>query len=575
MLRLLAFWTMVLGVCQWAGLAHAWTEAKVRTASANIEIDRDGRARVVMVVSVRVDRGWLREFEVDGLEPELELDPRWRARFIGTAGWEHPEIRNAGNGRVVFSFSRSDAPRRGDYLVMFAYFAPVTASAEGDQVRLGWTMPAWRYGLADVTVRVQAPGTPRPMSVEGLPIEIETEGGALVYRRTHLPRTQAWTISVLVERARMNAGLFERAPTPTGNEILVSSQLAPGAAPLSRSPLSWLVALLAAVALARGIALARTERAERLAPAGLLPVPAGLRLPAMGVVAVVAAWAAPSNLELSVASMAILAVLGIALPAARPAAARLGAFRPASRTLLRRALRRRWLRRLGSPFDATRPLGLLVATAAMFGPSVMHLQTELLGAASYPECFLFGVLAAVPFWTGTERSRPQPPEVALASLVRWAKRCRISLEDSSRGFAMRPVVHVDVRGELQDARLRIAPDRTPKGLLRLDVVMAQRRDASGWSASPALLVVSREGSPVERALGSACFEDLAMEVVETIPRRIARSISLDPQDPRALARAVTQICNALAHCPVDTSAREILTPHRASLDAPRGLESAL
>src|SRR5690606_36040581 len=107
-----------------------------------------------------------------------------------------------------------------------------------------------------------------------------------------------------------------------------------------------------------------------------------------------------------------------------------------------------------------------------------------------------------------------------------------------------PVLHTDVRGEVQDARLRVMLPSTPKGLLRVDVVLASRKDRGGWSSEPVLLVVAREGSPADRALE----QRFAGARVGSAPRRVARQVAIAPD----LAGTLAPLLECLAGYPVES-----------------------
>lgn len=66
-----------------APTARAWTEASVQTVHTHVAVDQDGRARVSMQLMMRVHGGWLEGLDLEGLDPNLSLDPMsppWAAR---------------------------------------------------------------------------------------------------------------------------------------------------------------------------------------------------------------------------------------------------------------------------------------------------------------------------------------------------------------------------------------------------------------------------------------------------------------------------------------------------------------
>ena len=99
----------------------------------------------------------------------------------------------------------------------------------------------------------------------------------------------------------------------------------------------------------------------------------------------------------------------------------------------------------------------------------------------------------------------------------------------------------------------------PKGLLRLDVARAARVDRGGWSSDAVLLVVTREGSPADRAL-DARFPDT---VVAQAPRRVARQLPIDAGFTATLA----SVLDGLAACPIEPAARGTAPTSESALDA--------
>jgi hypothetical protein len=191
--------------------ASAWTDATVRTASADIALTPDGRARVALRARVRVDGGWLEGLDVEGLDADAQLDADAPPVFRDANGVALPvEVTARAGGRVGFRFARRAAPRRGEYELELAWFTSladgVTAREDGT-LRARWVFPAWRYGLDGVEIRWLVPAGARSSeSAEALsPVELEevaTDGptalGArrITFRRAHLPRTSDWVTSV-------------------------------------------------------------------------------------------------------------------------------------------------------------------------------------------------------------------------------------------------------------------------------------------------------------------------------------------------------------------------------------------
>ncbi|MBN8611998.1 MAG: hypothetical protein J0L92_15500 [Deltaproteobacteria bacterium] len=203
--------------------AHAWTDATVRTARAEVELTDDGRAHVTLWARVRVDGGWLEGMELEGLDEDAVLDPERPLTFRDASGVALPvEVTPRDHGRVSLRFSRRGAPRRGEYDIDLAWTTSLasTRQLDSDTLEAHWVFPAWRYGLDAVEIRwiVPSASTPQPEDEITAPIEIETQpvqhtsalGStstdtdhvAIVYRRAHLPRTSDWDTVVRVPRAQ-------------------------------------------------------------------------------------------------------------------------------------------------------------------------------------------------------------------------------------------------------------------------------------------------------------------------------------------------------------------------------------
>lgn len=79
----MSFVATLVGILSVAHVGHAWTEASVQTVHTYVSVDEDGRARVSMQLLMRVHGGWLEGLDLEGLDPNLSLDPMsppWAAR---------------------------------------------------------------------------------------------------------------------------------------------------------------------------------------------------------------------------------------------------------------------------------------------------------------------------------------------------------------------------------------------------------------------------------------------------------------------------------------------------------------
>jgi hypothetical protein len=299
-----------------------------------------------------------------------------------------------------------------------------------------------------------------------------------------------------------------------------------------------LAGALALLALAKLVSVHRLARRSRARARPLLLAPAWFRAPVAVVLALAGGTVGPHAPLLALALFALVMLCATYLPARPAGGSRLGAWRVADARWLR-AAGRPWLRALApaSLLDATTPLGLVHLAAWIAVAWLPELPFPL-------EARLCASVLPLPlFSTGARSAFPCSPIDALADLLALARRMRALPED----VALRPVVHVDVRGEAQDARVRTVLARRPRGLLRLDLAIAERAHAGGHRREPVLLIVTRAGSAAEKALA---------ERVPDLPgrsspggRRMLRMVRLDGGRTAQATSAITRIANALRDCP--------------------------
>lgn len=200
--------------------AYAWTDASVQTVRAVVDIDQHGAAHVTLVAKVRVHGGWLTDFEVDGLDPDLTFDGQGAPWAVDEAGIAYaPTVTRVADGRVRVAFDRHNAPRRGICEIGFHYqtilaHRATTPSGEGESIRIRWTLPAWQTGLDGVTLTVSVPGRAEEVYGDDEERDVATvhstfENGrtTLTYRRVHLPRTTPWTLEIDTPQSAMDASL--------------------------------------------------------------------------------------------------------------------------------------------------------------------------------------------------------------------------------------------------------------------------------------------------------------------------------------------------------------------------------
>lgn len=537
--------------------AHAWADAHVETASATVDVDTEGAAHVALELAVRVRGGWMEGLEVAGLDPDLVLDEEAPPTWFSEEGERFdPRVKVRDGGRITFSFRRRTSPRRGRYRVTLAYRTSLVGRAiepAGDgKIRVSWTLPGWRTGLDGVRISLRTPGdAAQPEAITETQALIDHDRRrdgdhtVLSWRRAHLPRTVPWTVTADVPETAMHPDL--RAPASPK----VPTPRAPATPPQPPSPREapWMLAAwIALLAVLRIGAFRDACRQRGVAARPLLPLPAGARTVLALICAGAGGWffdAAP----IAAFSAWVGAVLTAIerTPEGVPAP-RLGGFRPATRADIdraRRAIRRARWSLLGC-LDGGRPTGLLVLLAAVWLVGEVHrVDTPL--PPEVPLSVAHGLLLLVPLLlTGSPRQLPTAPEARLARLVTLAGELPIPWE-----VALALSVHQTVAGAIQDARLRLVTAIRPVGLVRMDLVLADRVGSGGRVAVPRLLLVTREASPAERRL-HAIAPDL--EPVRGPAGRLARTL---PWDERA-----RDVVDAIRQLPQRVPASRVVRPTR-------------
>ncbi|MEO0326096.1 MAG: hypothetical protein AAF447_24315, partial [Myxococcota bacterium] len=185
---------------------------------------------------------------------------------------------------------------------------------------------------------------------------------------------------------------------------------------------------------------------------------------------------------------------------ALPRPAGLGAWRAPSTEARRRQGRDALRERLLAFQDGAGPGGLITAALLLAVLGALP-AAPFPGAASLPA----GLLVAGLVLLGPRRSLlPTPAAARLEALEGWAAR-----QPSLPPLA--PRVHVRPDGTWQDARLRLQLQTPAPGLVRADLVLADRPGPGGNRVTPVLLVVTRAGSFADTLLGA-----------EAAPRALAR-----------------------------------------------------
>jgi hypothetical protein len=253
---------LVLTVLCDAAPARAWTEARVESASAWVDVLDEQHVRVSLELGVRVDGGWLTHLSLRGLSASLTLDADKPPYVLCEDGHKvAPTLRHDASGELVLGFpDRRTAPRRGRHRLGLVYEATLaTAGASGSAPTAAFGLPAFLHDLREARIELRAPpgsaAAPRRHDAPGtLQTRIHRSHTTFALRAEHVPRGIPLELSFV--RPELAARALRAAPSPTGTDAHGSFELA----------------ALAACVLALG-ALKR-QAARRLASAhGARPLP--------------------------------------------------------------------------------------------------------------------------------------------------------------------------------------------------------------------------------------------------------------------------------------------------------------
>jgi hypothetical protein len=287
--------------------ARAWTQTVVKGARATVDVERDATLRILLRLDVEVDAGWLQEIELAELGTGIELDRNKPPYFRSEDGEIfRPEAEVLDDGLIRLSFPRKDAPRQGEYQLFIRYRAKadlrIVEAAGQSRARIVWSVPAWETGLHNISVEFRAPGgSTVPAELHDTPPGVELRVAehpnrtVIEWRRIHLPRMSAWSLSldVPVESIALPIEASD-APAPSGFRPLTIPQ---------ERPIVWCLLLLSVVVL-----LKRRSLESRMGPGRLL-----IRVPWVAVSAVVCVTLAIGQWLAPVHPVCALALIALAL----------------------------------------------------------------------------------------------------------------------------------------------------------------------------------------------------------------------------------------------------------------------
>ena len=544
------FLLVVMLVLVFTSRAHAWTDATVRTGSAEITLQDDGTASVTMRARIRVNGGWLEGFDIEGLDRDAIFDPAVPPVFRDESGIVRPmQFTPRSDGRVQLRFRRASAPRRGEYEIELRYRTHLTGlvqEADDGTLDVAWVFPAWRFGLDDVEVVWIAPTGTQPLDrdTEASPIDVVTSSrGAstrILYRRPHLPRTSDWTTHIHIP-----AGVWAYTPAP----VLVESDLESDDAPADRpvtstmaprppaeapSPAWHASLILSLIALGTWLKVRGLQARAAIAPEvqlhPILPFNAwirnGLIAAALAVALAGLWWEIPRETQIALA----LGCAAFGWHRLEPALARprMAQLQPIPAATLRAASRDAWLPyiALDSLVDPAR-FGLLTSAALL---AWSFLEGDAF-ARALSATFVALVMGGS---TRTIRAPYQAIRDGMRAMSVWRRTpFDVQLVGRSTCSFQHIGKKVSLRGPANDVRLRITlrsgaiiemhpPERTT--LQMPDASPSQRRVLADWAQAQSNLELPRvtlasltpaEARTLDVSLMQAAREDAALDITSS------------------------------------------------------------
>jgi hypothetical protein len=188
--------------------ARAWTEAKVISVEAQVDVRDPEVARVELWLRVLVRQGALSAVTFEGLDPDFRL-----TELVAPLGAALPIVTQNGPGQLELRWpDAKDAPKPGEHSVRVVYATSQlyeAAKSEGTS-RVAWTLPRWPDRLSNVHVTVIGPAGLVPLRSEpnlGEQIESVPEEAPrmLTFTRIELPRLTPYEIQFEVPQRTATA----------------------------------------------------------------------------------------------------------------------------------------------------------------------------------------------------------------------------------------------------------------------------------------------------------------------------------------------------------------------------------
>ncbi|EYF00151.1 hypothetical protein [Chondromyces apiculatus] len=522
------------------GVARAWVEVHVAGDEARVTVERSGAARVQHKVTLKINGGPLRAFDVAGVDPDAA--PEADAYVVPLKDAQRSSLASA--SPVVMEMLPREKPRddgslpppvlrarfdgkglgRGVYVLFFRYKTELGQRSllreEGAMTRLTWSGPVWDDGLDTMRTVFQVPAAPTEPRLdeaagapedEGLapPMTLSTvrrgrEHDELELVRPYAPKGEAVRWALLAD-ARAFKPVVE-APK-AGPALPVRAFEAATAWTPDREKTLYAVAAVALFAVFTGLVAAKVREVSRVSeaagvsPRPLVPMPLLARAPLAG-----ATLVAGVTLELILKSGtagAVLVAAATALCVHRtpvwPRGAMLrgpGKWLPVAEA---EALRM-----------PPRPRGVLLDVSTRAGKGLFVVLLGALGAGVWfawqrspyhAQLLGLDVVALLGlFCTGRLGELPPDPAAAPIPLLREVSR---RVKRGLKGVEARVVGRIRVPDGTPDAdeiRLGIAPRAALPGFVGIEVGVVYAPGAGGALAMPEVLLRVTAGSPCEEAV---------------------------------------------------------------------------
>jgi hypothetical protein len=509
----ISFVLMALALTVWTKPGHAWVETHLVSDDVRVQVERSGVAWVDHAVTLRVQGGPLRSFDVPLGDSDAVPEPSATATESQGEGLPIPlQVSTRPDGALRVNIESARGVSHGLYLFHLRYRKNLLIGEgirrEGAMVRVRLRGPTWPEGLDNARCTIVLPPAPAAPRVDG-DASIPDDGDApflfisevkrsanadeVELVRPHVARGEAVIWTVRVDPRALGDINDARLSAPPG--LRPSSALAPELRLLfGLGALLLMIGFSALVAVkARQVSGAARAIAT---PRPLLPVPDAVRIllagPALvGGIAlqlwIEGSWWGTSLVLLSMTTGCYRRPRWLRAPRGPgrwlPLSDRDAFGAPAARS-------DGWLD--GSTRRGALAFALGVAAVAIAAAITAHFAPDAAFAVLLDGAVLFPI-----FGTGSARDLPPAPMASAApTLSRIATELRANRALRAIGWARLP----DGSDTFDELRLLCAPRFALRGFSALEVGMVSWTGMGGTITCPEILVRVLEGSPCHDAL---------------------------------------------------------------------------